>query len=43
MLKNIRCYSFHGCLKEETAIGSDCRVDLSVNASLKKIAKTDQL
>jgi dihydroneopterin aldolase len=43
MLKNIRCYSFHGCLKEETAIGSDYRVDLSVNAGLKKSAKTDQL
>ena len=43
MLKNIRCYSFHGCLKEETAIGSDYRVDLSVNADLKKSAKTDQL
>ena len=43
MLKNIRCYSFHGCLKEETAIGSDYRVDLSVNADLKKRAKTDRL
>ena len=43
MLKNIRCYSFHGCLKEETAIGSDYRVDLSVIASLKKSAKTDRL
>ena len=43
MLKNIRCYSFHGCLKEEAAIGSDYRVDLSVNADLKKSAKTDQL
>ena len=43
LLKNIRCYSFHGCLKEETAIGSDYRVDLSVKADLKKSAKTDQL
>ena len=43
LLKNIRCYSFHGCLKEEGAIGSDYRVDLSVNANLKKSAKTDQL
>ncbi|MDA8588712.1 dihydroneopterin aldolase [Flavobacteriaceae bacterium] len=43
LLKNIRCYSFHGCLKEETAIGSDYRVDLSINADLKKSAKTDQL
>ena len=43
MLKNIRCYSFHGCLKEEAAIGSDYRVDLSVIAGLKKSANTDQL
>ena len=43
LLKNIRCYSFHGCLKEEATIGSDYRVDLSVNADLKKSAKTDQL
>ena len=43
LLKNIRCYSFHGCLKEETDIGSDYRVDLSINADLKKSAKTDQL
>ena len=43
MLKNIRCYSFHGCLKEETVIGSKYRVDLSVKADLKKSAKTDQL
>ena len=43
MLKNIRCYSFHGCLKEETAIGSDYKVDLSINADLKKSVKTDQL
>ena len=43
LLKNIRCYSFHGCLKEESTIGSDYRVDLSVNTDLKKSAKTDQL
>ena len=43
LLKNIRCYSFHGCLKEEAAIGSDYRVNLCVNADLKKSAKTDQL
>ena len=43
LLKNIRCYSFHGCLKEETAIGSDYRVDLSISADLKKSAKTERL
>ena len=43
LLENIRCYSFHGCLKEEAAIGSDYRVDLSVIADLKKSARTDRL
>ena len=43
LLENIRCYSFHGCLKEEATIGSDYRVDLRVNADLKKSARTDRL
>lgn len=42
-LKNIRAYAYHGCLKEETAIGSDYRVDLEVKANLKTSAKTDEL
>ena len=43
LLENIRCYSFHGCLKEEATIGSDYRVDLRVNTDLKKSARTDRL
>lgn len=42
-IKNIRVYSYHGCLIEEGKIGSDYRVDLSVKANLKKSAKTDHL
>jgi len=42
-VENIRIYAYHGCLKEETKIGSDYRVDLEVNANLKKSAKTDLL
>jgi len=30
-LENIRVYAYHGCLGEETKIGSDYRVDLIVN------------
>ncbi|MDB3874838.1 dihydroneopterin aldolase, partial [Flavobacteriaceae bacterium] len=33
ILKNVRCYSFHGCLKEESIIGSDYLVNLKVWAS----------
>ena len=42
-VENIRVFANHGCLKEETAIGSDYRVDLEVKADLKTSAKTDEL
>ncbi len=43
ILKNVRCYSFHGCLKEEGLIGSEYLVSLKVTASLKKSARSDRL
>ena len=43
ILKNVRCYSFHGCLKEEGLIGSEYLVNLKVTASLKKSARSDRL
>ncbi|WP_452221629.1 dihydroneopterin aldolase [Lacinutrix salivirga] len=42
-VENIRVYAHHGCLKEETAIGSDYRVDLKVKADLEKSAVSDNL
>lgn len=42
-LKNIRVYAYHGCLVEESQIGSDYRVDLEVKANLSKSAKSDEL
>lgn len=42
-VENIRVFAYHGCLKEETKIGSDYRVDLQVEADLQTSAKTDQL
>jgi dihydroneopterin aldolase len=42
-LQNIRTFSYHGCLIEESKIGSDYRVDLKIKTSLKKSAKTDDL
>lgn len=42
-LKNIRTFSFHGCLKEEGKIGSDYRVDLEIKTDLRKSCLTDEL
>lgn len=42
-LNNIRLYAYHGCLQEESLIGSDYRVDLTVEADLQKSALTDSL
>lgn len=42
-VENIRVYAHHGCLKEETVIGSYYRVNLEVKANLKVSAKTDEL
>ena len=42
-LQNIRVYAHHGCLKEDTAIGSQYRVDITVNADLKKASLKDSL
>ena len=43
ILKNIRCYSFHGCLKEESIIGSYYLVSLEITADLKESAASDRL
>jgi dihydroneopterin aldolase len=42
-LKNIRTYSYHGCLLEEGKIGSDYSVDLEIKADLRKSCLTDDL
>ncbi len=42
-VENIRVYAHHGCLKEETVIGSDYRVDLKVKANLQTSAISDEL
>ncbi len=42
-LKNIKVYAYHGCLAEETLIGSDYIVALKVWADLKKSTASDQL
>jgi 7,8-dihydroneopterin aldolase/epimerase/oxygenase len=42
-LTNIRTFSFHGCLIEESKIGSDYRVDLEVKTDLRKSSSSDDL
>ena len=42
-LKNIRTFSYHGCLVEESKIGSDYRVDLDIKTDLRKSAVSDKL
>ena len=42
-VENIRVFAYHGCLKEESKIGSDYLVDLEVEADLQKSATTDLL
>ncbi|WP_299223529.1 dihydroneopterin aldolase [uncultured Psychroserpens sp.] len=42
-VENIRVYAYHGCLTEETKIGSDYRVDLEIKADLGNSSQTDDL
>jgi dihydroneopterin aldolase len=42
-LEHIKIYAYHGCLPEESKIGSDYKVDLEVKTDLRKSAITDQL
>ena len=43
ILKNIRTFSYHGCLVEESKIGSNYRVDLKVKTNLSKSCSSDNL
>jgi dihydroneopterin aldolase len=43
VLEDIKIYAFHGCMKEETRIGSDYIINLNVKADLKDAAISDQL
>lgn len=42
-LNNIRVYAFHGCMDEESRIGSDYLVDLKLDTDFSKAAQTDDL
>lgn len=42
-LYNIKIYAYHGCLSAETLIGSDYRVDITVEANLFPASISDVL
>ncbi|MBD0851200.1 dihydroneopterin aldolase [Maribacter arenosus] len=42
-LTNIRTHAHHGCLAEESIIGSEYRVDISLKSDLKKASVSDNL
>ena len=42
-LKNVRCYCFHGCLKEEGIIGSEYLVSLWAKGALGQASLTDKI
>ena len=42
-VENIKVFAYHGCLPEETIIGSDYRVDVKVKADLNLSCLSDEL
>jgi len=42
-IEGIKIYAYHGCFKEETAIGTNFRVDVELDTDLSIPAKTDDI
>ena len=42
-LNSIRFYAYHGCLPEETKIGGNYSVDVTIETAFSEAAKTDNL
>ncbi|MDO5608126.1 MAG: dihydroneopterin aldolase [Capnocytophaga sp.] len=43
LLTDVRIYAYHGCLAEESLVGSDYRVDLKVKSDIAASMQTDKL
>lgn len=43
LVQGIKIYAYHGCLKEESIIGGNYIVDVSLEADLSKPSKSDKL
>jgi len=42
-VEGIKIYAYHGCFKEEAAIGTNFRVDVVLDTDLSKPAQTDDI
>ena len=42
-LEGVKLYAYHGCMEEESRIGSEYEVELMIWADLKRSARTDHL
>ena len=42
-VNNIRVYAHHGCLREESIVGSEYTVDVTIDANLSKASVSDEL
>jgi len=42
-LEGVKLYAYHGCMEEESRIGSEYEVELMIWTDLKKSARTDHL
>ncbi len=42
-VEGIKIYAYHGCFKEETAIGTNFIVDLELDVDLEKPSQTDNI
>lgn len=43
IIENIRIHTNHGCMTEESLIGSEYLVDIEAHANMRKSAETDDL
>ena len=43
LVQGIKLYAYHGCLKEESVIGGNYIVDISIEADLSKPSQSDKL
>ena len=43
LLKEIRCYSYHGVAPQENLIGNEYLIDLKLKVDISKAARTDEV
>jgi dihydroneopterin aldolase len=43
LVQGIKLYAYHGCMKEESVIGGNYIVDISIEADLNKPERSDKL